>query len=254
MAWNDNHAADRFPLASVPEPGGELAVGDRTADAALADAHRHAARLGRRNAVRRGLALFELVTGTDAITLDPLIDVPRSGRPSLLVTCDLDTLVGGNTPGWVLSGLAGRMKATSSTIRRWVDTHGGDCRLIVMDDVGQVVGVRRRSRFARGWLRDAIIARDLHDTAPCSTTPAMHCHVDHVTDWDADGRTDVDNLGLLSARWNQAKRRGDWTLQHHRDGTRTWTGASGYTIRQPRPPHTRRVGDHRIPPDQGPSP
>ncbi len=184
----ENRAADRFPLDAVPDVDDTMAVGDRTADAAVTAAHRHAARIGRRNAVRRGLALFELVTGCDATTLAPLDhhDSAGSGRPSVLVTCDLDTLLGDTTPGWVLSGLAGRMKATGTTIRRWVDTHGADGRLIVFDDVGQVVGVGRRNRFAPGWLRDAIIARDLHDTAPCSTTPAVHCHVDHVTGW-ADG-------------------------------------------------------------------
>ncbi len=254
----DHHAVDRFPLDATPDP-----ADPDTDDVALSDARRHAVRLGRRNAVRRGLALFELVTGWDAETLTPLDpdDTARaSGRPSLLVTCSLDTLLDGTVPGWILTGLAGRIQATSDTIHRWVDAHGADCRLVVLDDVGEVVGVGRRQRFADGWLRDAIIARDLHDTAPCSTTPAMHCHVDHVTDWEAGGRTDVDNLGLLSARWNQAKGRRDWTLKRHPDGSRTWTAASGYSIRQPRRPHLRRITDDRsptdgsIPPDPGPSP
>lgn len=69
-------------------------------------------------------------------------DAAGSGRPSLLVTCSLDTLLDGTVPGRVLTGMAGRMKATSDTIRWRVDTHGSDCRLIVMDDVGEVVGRR----------------------------------------------------------------------------------------------------------------
>lgn len=66
----------------------------------------------------------------------------------------------------------------------------------------------------------------------------MVCDVDHVTDWDRAGPTDVDNLTLLSRRWNRAKQQGDWTLQRNADGTRTWTAtASGYVVRQSRPAH-----------------
>jgi len=183
----DNHAADRFGLDATPDP-----ADPDTDDVALNSADRHAAAMGRRNAVRRGLALFELVTGWDADTLTPLDldDTARaSGRPSLRVTCQLDTLLDGMVPGWVLSGMAGRIRVTSDTVRRWVDVHGADCRLVVLDDVGEIVGVGRKARFAPDWLREAVMARDLHDTAPCSTTPAMHCHVDHVKDWEVGGRS-----------------------------------------------------------------
>lgn len=136
---------------------------------------------------------------------------------------------------------------TSDVARRWLDVAGADARLVVLDDVGEVVGVGRRQRFARaGWLRDAIVARDLHDTAPGSTTPGVHCDVDHVTDWHLGGRTDVDNLALLSRRFNAAKERGEWTVVRHADGTRTWTATrSGYIVRQARPAHLPRSDPDR---------
>ncbi|HKJ56427.1 MAG TPA: HNH endonuclease signature motif containing protein, partial [Nitriliruptoraceae bacterium] len=183
--------------------------GGLVSDAALTAAHAHATTLRGRNAGRRALALFELATGMDATTfagLDP--DRRPTARPSVLVTCHLDSLLDGSTPAWVLSGLAGRMKADAATVRAWANAQGADVRLIAMDDVGQVVGVGRRARFATGWLRDAIIARDLHDTAPASTTPATVCDIDHVRDWHKGGRTDVDNLTLLSRRFNRAKQQG----------------------------------------------
>lgn len=247
----DNAADDRHPLHAAPD----LPDPPDTSDAALTAAHRQAARLAGRNAGRRAGALFELVTGTDATSFAPFDDTGDSGsggrgggRPSVLLTCHVDTLLDGSSPAWLLSPLAGRMKVNSDVARRWLDAGGADARLVVFDDVGEVVGVGRRQRFARaGWLRDAIIARDLHDTAPGSTTPAAHCDVDHVTDWHDGGRTDVDNLMLLSRRFNAAKARAEWRVVRHADGRRTWTATrSGYTIRQAAPAH--------LPHNRNPSP
>ncbi|MBY5163460.1 HNH endonuclease [Salsipaludibacter albus] len=235
----DNQAADRYPFRDAPD----LPDPADTCDAEVTAAHRHAAAIAGRNAGRRACALFELVTGRDAVTFDPLEDArPRgSGRPSVRLTCHVDTLLDGSSPAWLLSPLAGRMRVTSDVARRWLDAAGADARLVAVDDVGEVVGVGRRQRFARGWLREAVLARDLHDTAPCSTTPAMVADVDHVQDWDDDGTTDVTNLAMMSRRFNAAKQRGEWTLTRHADGTRTWTATrSGYTVRQARPAHLPR--------------
>lgn len=236
----DNTAGDRFPFQDAPD----LPDPDDTCDAAITEAHRQAAAIAGRNAGRRGCALFELVTGQDATTFAPLdhhAGLGSGSRPSVSLTCHVDTLLDGTSPAWLLSPLAGRMRVTSAVARRWLDAGGADARLVVVDDVGEVVGVGRRQRFARGWLRDAVIARDLHDTAPCSTTSGVVADVDHVTDWDAGGTTDVDNLTMLSRRFNAAKQRGEWALTRHPDGTRTWTATrSGYAIRQARPAHLPR--------------
>lgn len=256
----DNHADDHHPFETAPDlPDPD----DDMSDAALTDANRHAAAVAGRNAGRRALSLFELVTGTDATSLAPA-DAggdpngrrrARPTRPSVLLTCHIDTLLDGTVPAWLLSPMAGRMKVTSAVARRWVDAAGADARLVVLDDVGEVVGVGRRRRFARGWLRDAIVARDVHDTAPGSTTSAVLCDVDHVVGWDSGGRTDVDNLQLLSRRFNVAKQRGDWTVVRHGDGTRTWTAArSGYTIRQASPAHLPRGPDDPSRPERSSRP
>ncbi|MBY5161735.1 HNH endonuclease signature motif containing protein [Salsipaludibacter albus] len=213
-------------------------------DRALTEAHRHAAALEAARSRRRADALFALVTGKRAGTLQPLDpDGNTSGRagrgrrvPSVTLTCHVDTLIDGSTPAWVLTKLAGRMKVTSDVARRWV-ADGAATRLVAVDDVGQVVGVGHRTRVPPGWLRDAVIARDLHDTAPASTTAARLCDVDHVVPWP-QGRTDVDNLGLLSRRAHTRKTRKQWRLDRHPDGSRTWTvPASGYQVHQPPPFH-----------------
>ncbi|MBY5163906.1 HNH endonuclease signature motif containing protein [Salsipaludibacter albus] len=210
-------------------------------DRALTEAHRHAAALDAARSRRRADALFALVTGRRAGTLEPLhVDDDTSGRgrrvPSVTLTCHVDSLIDGTTPAWVLTKLAGRMKVTSDVARRWV-ADGAATRLVAVDDVGQVVGVGHRTKVPPGWLRDAVIARDLHDTAPASTTAARLCDVDHVVPWP-EGPTDVGNLGLVSRRAHTRKTRKQWRLDRHPDGSRTWTvPASGYQVHQPAPFH-----------------
>ncbi len=248
----DDRADDRHRFEAVPDvPGPAEPERDQAeCDAALTAAHGHAARVERRNAGRRALAAFELVCGRDATTLAPLdpADAGRSGRPSVLLTCDVSTLLDGTTPAHLLTRLGGRITVTAATTRRFV-RHGVDVRTVVLDECGEAVGYGRRRRHADGWLRDVIVARDLHDTFPCSTTAGVVCDVDHVRAWEADGPTDAPNLTLLSRRAHVDKTAGRWRLARHPDGSRTWTAnPSAYTIRQPRPPHLPR------PPDLGPSP
>ena len=119
-----------------------------------------------------------------------------AGKPSVIVTTELNSLLDGTTPAWLLSRLAGRIHVTADVARRWVHVHGADVRLVVMDD-GQPVGGGHRTNVPPGWLHDAIIARDLHDTAPTTTTPALLCDVEHTVPWNpadpaAGGATDVD--------------------------------------------------------------
>lgn len=252
----DNHADDRFPLEAEPDLPDPESGDEAVDDAALTAAHRHAWQIRGRNGTRRAKATFELLTGVDVDTFAPC-DHPATGsssRPAVLLTCQLDGLLDGTTPAWVLNRLGGRISVTSDVARRWLDAAGADARLLLYDDCGEVVGYGRRRRHADGWLRDAIIARDLHDTAPGSMTPAVVCDVDHVRDWSAEGPTDAPNLTLLSRRFNSAKADGHWRLVRHRDGSRAWTvSRTGYTIRQPRPPHLAR---RSAPPDPdcGPSP
>ncbi|MBY5161140.1 HNH endonuclease signature motif containing protein [Salsipaludibacter albus] len=253
----DNRADDRFPFEAEPHPDDTDTAG--MSDAELTAAHRHAWQVRGRNASRRAKAMFELLTGRDAATLaplpagDPTTAATTPGRPAVSLTCSVEALLDGSAPAWVLNRLGGRIQVTSATARKWLDVAGADARVFLFDDCGEVVGYGRRRRHVDGWLRDAIIARDLHDTAPGSTTPGPLCEVDHVQGWASGGATDAPNLTLLSRRFNNAKSRGDWQLTRHRDGTRTWTvPTTGYRIRQPSRPHLSRRP--RLRPDTGPSP
>ena len=161
----------------------------------------------------------------------------------MLLTCHVDTLLDGTVPALQLSRLTGRMRVTSDIARRWIDTHAADIRLTTVDDVGQVVGVGHRQRFAPGWLRDAIMVRDLHDTAPTSTTPARLCDVEHTVPWDPiqperGGRTDVQNLALVARRSHTGKTATTWRVERRPDRTTTWTATgTGYRVTTRPPPH-----------------
>ena len=70
----------------------------------------------------------------------------------MLATIDLDALLDiTRTPGWLLHTLAGgRMKVSAATLQRLVDERGADLRTVVLDDVGEVVGVGTKTRVAPG--------------------------------------------------------------------------------------------------------
>lgn len=140
------------------------------------------------------------------------------------------------------------MKASTSLIRDLLDRRGTDLRGIVLDDLGQVVGVGRRHREPPAWLREAVQVRDLTVRSPAGTTAVRRADLDHVTAWEDLGRTDVDNLVALDRRFHSAKTRGEWSLRHARDGTLVAThAASGLTVR--RPPRWRPLADSD-PPDR----
>lgn len=178
-------------------------------------------------------------------------------RPSLLLLANADSLLDASqTPGWLLTALAGgRMKVSAAYARRLIAERGCDLRTVVLDEVGEVVGVGRRTRKPPGWLRDAIVARDRGDTAPGSDTAARLCDLDHVQSWESGGPTDVDNLSLVGRRMHTHKTEGRWEATRSRDGTITWRHRrTGFAVA--RPPTGRRLdqppaGDH-APPDHPP--
>ena len=118
---------------------------------------------------------------------------------------------------------------------------------------------RRDRRIARGgpgahyqppgWLRDAVIARDLVDTAPGSTVPARYCDLDHRQAFDAGGPTDGINLAPAGRTPHGDKTDGNVDVTRARDGTVTWTWTSGYKVA--RPPTRRRL-DQPAPPSRLP--
>ncbi len=207
-------------------------------------------RVWRHYARRRAARLAEVLRDSLAGHTDDGGRVPA--RPSALITIDADSLCRRTAEaGWLLTTLAGgRLKVSASFARRLVDTWGVDQRLVVLDETGEVVGVGRRTRQPPGWLRDAVAARDLVDTAPGSRIPVRRCDLDHVQAWQDGGATEVSNLVAVGRRAHGAKTRGQATLARARDGTITWTPRDiDYPIVQP---PTRRRLDQPAPPSRLP--
>jgi hypothetical protein len=114
---------------------------------------------------------------------DAAVATGRTPRPLLLATVDLEALLDRTrTPGWLLHTLAGgRMRISTSALQRLVDARGADLRTVVLDDVGQIVGVGRRSHVPPGWLREAIWARDTVVADPDRTCPAPRPDIPYPT-------------------------------------------------------------------------
>jgi hypothetical protein len=163
----------------------------------------------------------------------------RPARPTAFVAVDINTLLGHRIPADLLTRLAGgRLKVSSTLARRLVDERGAEVRLIVLDEVGEVIGVGRKHYEPPGWLREAIWTRDLTTTDPTGPGPVRTADLDHVLPWDAGGPTDVTNLTALGRTAHNLKTTGQLDLTRHGDGTVTWTASrTGAVVTRPR---TRR--------------
>lgn len=187
----------------------------------------------------------------------------RRSRPQLLLRAELDALLDREqTPAALLTTLlGGHVRVTAETARRLVDERGADLRTVIIDDHGSVVGVGRKTRVPRAWLRDMTLA--LHDTciAPTCDIAARVCDIDHATPWfparptDLPGRTDIDELAPMCGGDNHTKERDGWRAEQRADGTRRWTHErSGLSVRtlpatwRPRP----GAGHDRAPPEDDP--
>lgn len=172
-------------------------------------------------------------SATGADTADPGRAAGAAhGLPSvqLLLRMDLDALLARDTtPTTLLTRLlGGRLRLTSEAARRLIDERGAELRAMVIDDLGQVVGVGRRTRVPPDWLRDAV--QSVHDTCtgPLCDRPALGADVDHARPWwperpdEPFGRTDLDNLGPLCASTNRTPRRAGWQATPLGDGRRRW--------------------------------
>lgn len=158
----------------------------------------------------------------------------------LLLRTDLATLLDREQcPASLLTTvLGGQVKLTAATARRLVEERGADLRTVVLDDLGAVVGVGRRTRIAPGWLSDATLA--LHDTCshPGCLTAARRSETDHARPWhpvrpgDPAGRTDIDQLAPICGVHNRSKESDGWIVTQRADGIRRWHHPrSGVTTR-----------------------
>lgn len=158
------------------------------------------------------------------------VDRTRALAPEALLVLTVDQLLGRDDVPieLVTTVTGGRLKVAAPTARRWLDDAGGRLRTIVLDETGQVLGVGRRTRVPKRWMRDVALATDATCQAPGCATAAAGCDLDHhlpvhpVRPDDPPGRTDVANLGPVCRSDNVDKERQGWQVRRMADGTIDW--------------------------------
>ena len=125
---------------------------------------------------------------------------------------------------------------------------------------GDVLAVGRRRRLATRAQRLALRAMYRTCCMPGCTVGFEHCRIHHVTYWERNGRTDLDNLVPICERHHHLVHEGGWTLHLHAgrritvqqpDGTTSYDGVT--TDRTTRT--TIEAGrDRRQRPDPPPAP
>jgi Domain of unknown function (DUF222)/HNH endonuclease len=188
--------------------------------------------------------------------------LPQSGgvRPQLLVTVDLDSLLGhpggvGGDTGWVgpLDPEACRRLACDGAVTRVLVTRqpprpgdpGGDAghhpdlggegslaaqlqaATMLPPTLGgaptQPLEVGRTTRVVSAAQRAALTVRDRGCAFPDCDRPPAWCEAHHLVHWLHGGPTDLDNLALLCRAHHRAVHEGGWRLGRDPDGRLTAT-------------------------------
>lgn len=182
---------------------------------------------------RRIDALFELITGRDALSLQPLPDAKGRTDTTLVVLADLGLLDGtdpsgsceildaGPVPPGILEHLTPDTKLRGMIF-------GGD---------GQPLWLGRTRRIADGHQRLAAAVRD-RGCVLCPK-PSHETEMHHLRDWTADrGTTDIDNLVSLCGPDHRRLQQHNLQLIRDRNGRWTTRPRTG----KPTPPPPARPG------------
>jgi hypothetical protein len=156
--------------------------------------------------------------------------------PLICATIDLDTLLrraGTTDPDDRLERIAridGHAPIDDATVAE-LATRANIALLITHPTTSQPLWFGRTRRLATLAQRHAAIAAsDGHCTWPGCTTPANRCEIDHLTGWQQDGTTDIDNLAPCCRFHNRLKHRQRITATRQPNGTITYTRPDGTPI------------------------
>jgi len=234
------HAARRLRTSSQDdEPGGELrarfgadqfsevteildayADAELEADVVAARAEGDDAPLPRSGDQRRADALVQALrdaTGskTPARSAEPTVNYVI---PADVLEEQIAAIAESRAPEFDTRSLRWRLCATTNGVP--VDPAAavaaalvGHVRRLVVDSSGRIIDVGRRQRIFTGAAREAALIQALLDVSDgrclwpgCGRR--RNCQVDHTTEWQHDGVTDLANAGLLCARHNRHRSHG----------------------------------------------
>jgi Domain of unknown function (DUF222) len=119
----------------------------------------------------------------------------RRREPLFTVLMDYETFLSGTLhPGSVLETVDGSV-IPIGVAERWLCDSRWE--LLVQGAAGEVLMLGREERYANRAVRRALAARDRGCAAPGCTAPVSQCDAHHVTWWEHDGLTNVDEMALL---------------------------------------------------------
>ena len=105
---------------------------------------------------------------------------------------------------------------------------GGTWRRLVTDPLsGTVTDVGRTRYRPPAALADLVRARDTTCTHPGCERPARGCDIDHITPWEDDGTTSLENLTCLCRAHHRLKHTPGWALTRTPHGTLVWRTPTG---------------------------
>jgi hypothetical protein len=93
----------------------------------------------------------------------------------------------------------------------------GHIRRVVFASNSEVIDLGRRRRWFTGAARDAVRLTSDRCVWPGCAVSVGRCQVDHLTDWQHDGRTRSDNGTVLCGHHNRSKNHG-YTIRRDPDG------------------------------------
>jgi Domain of unknown function (DUF222)/HNH endonuclease len=189
--------------------------------------------------LRRFNALAELVLGEE-----------QARRPQVetILTMDITTWLGLNRSPGEMCGFGPISADTACELAR----DGAFRRMLTDPLTGHSLDLGRRRYRPSAELRRFIRHRDRTCRFPGCERDARRADIDHVVEWDLEGATRPNNLQVLCRRHHTLKTKKIWRIDHHPDGSQTWTTALGFTHTRPAeliPIDRLQPPDEPIPPE-----
>lgn len=131
-------------------------------------------------------------------------------RPTIIATAQLDTLLGRNDA----DGLSADGVNIPADVLRRLATNA-DIELLIKSGE-QILYLGRSVRLGTDAQFHALLERDGGCRFPGCCAPAAACEIDHFDQWNLNGNTDLDRLGLWCPSHHMFRHRSDVTL------TGTW--------------------------------
>lgn len=186
---------------------------------------------------RRIDALFELITGRDALSLQPLPGGKARAETTLVVLADLGLLDGTNPGG--SAEILDVGPVPPGVLEQL--TPDAELRGMIFGGNGQPLWLGRSKRTASSHQRLAAAVRD-RGCVLCPK-PSYETEMHHIRDWTADqGTTDIDNLVSLCGPDHRRLQKYNLQLTRDRNGRWTTRPKTGNPTPPPPAPTAKRVG------------